>query len=258
MFHYPFTDYLYAYPPPPSSEVIFIIPLLAPCRFSCATCGSSLINLILILVPMAGTVDCLSFSRPVLLHALSSIHQLYVIDVPYLYVSVQMTLAQLTNLKLVKHIIFLNLQCRKKHTYVCPKYEETGICPQGSKCKLHHPKKRSKGIKRKSSRGQKNAHGRYFGSRSVDAIGSRTAVSEKLHIKNSDDIFNVEDKFTDYISLDISDEEAGETVDPTMEQITMCASDGQVADLDDEQIKPVCVMHRLPTADPSPIIDSLG
>ncbi|KAL8110329.1 uncharacterized protein LOC141671079 isoform X2 [Apium graveolens] len=148
-------------------------------------------------------------------------------------------------------------ECRKKHTYVCPKYEETGICPQGSKCKLHHPKKRSKGLKRKLSRGKKNAHGRYFGSRSFDTIGSITAGSEKLHLKNSDDIFNLEGKFTDYISLDISDEEAGETVDPLMEQITMCASDVQVADLD-EQIKPVGVMHRLPTADPSLIIDSLG
>lgn len=227
-----------------SLSVIFKMPLLVPYRFS----GQYVVHLCIIwywfLFLCLDAVDCLNSSRPVPLHALSSIHHLYVIDVPYLYVSVQITLVQLTNLKLVKHIIFLNLQCRKKHTYVCPKYEETGICPQGSKCKLHHPKKRSKGIKRKSSRGQKNAHGRYFGSRSVETIGSITAVSEKLHLKNSDDIFNLEGKFTDYISLDVSDEEAGETVDPLMEQITMCASDVQVADLD-EQIKPVCVMHRL-------------
>lgn len=75
-----------------------------------------------------------------------------------------------------------------------------------------------------------------------------TAVSEKLHLKNSDDIFNLEGKFTDYISLDISDEEAGETVDPLMEEITVCASDVEATDLD-EQIKPICLVqtshHRI-------------
>ncbi|CAA7016644.1 unnamed protein product [Microthlaspi erraticum] len=57
-------------------------------------------------------------------------------------------------------------ECRKKHSYICPDFEATGSCSQGSKCKLHHPKHQSKGTKRKrpSEPSQKNARGRYFGS----------------------------------------------------------------------------------------------
>uniref|UniRef100_A0A1J3FRE9 C3H1-type domain-containing protein n=1 Tax=Noccaea caerulescens TaxID=107243 RepID=A0A1J3FRE9_NOCCA len=57
-------------------------------------------------------------------------------------------------------------ECRKKHSYICPVFEATGSCSQGSKCKLHHPKNQSKGRKRKrpSEPSQKNARGRYFGS----------------------------------------------------------------------------------------------
>ncbi|KAK9096204.1 hypothetical protein Sjap_021701 [Stephania japonica] len=56
-------------------------------------------------------------------------------------------------------------ECRKKHTYVCPVYESTGVCPQGSMCKLHHPKTRNKSRKRKRSDEPKNSNKRYFGSR---------------------------------------------------------------------------------------------
>ncbi|KAK3428243.1 hypothetical protein EUGRSUZ_E01003 [Eucalyptus grandis] len=54
-------------------------------------------------------------------------------------------------------------ECRNKHSYICPTFEATGRCQQGSKCKLHHPKGRSKGKKRKRS-GEKSSLGRYFGS----------------------------------------------------------------------------------------------
>ncbi|XP_016135768.1 zinc finger CCCH domain-containing protein 3-like [Sinocyclocheilus grahami] len=29
-------------------------------------------------------------------------------------------------------------KCKKKHTLVCPDFSSTGVCPRGSKCKLHH------------------------------------------------------------------------------------------------------------------------
>ncbi|KAI3922825.1 hypothetical protein MKW98_006956, partial [Papaver atlanticum] len=35
-------------------------------------------------------------------------------------------------------------ECHKKHSYVCPQFESTGECPQGKKCKLHHPSRNMK------------------------------------------------------------------------------------------------------------------
>ncbi|ONK81966.1 uncharacterized protein A4U43_C01F34740 [Asparagus officinalis] len=58
-------------------------------------------------------------------------------------------------------------ECRKKHGYVCPLFEATGIRPQGSKCKLHHPKSRKKSKKRKHSEIQNSSRRRYFSSKIV-------------------------------------------------------------------------------------------
>lgn len=84
---------------------------------------------------------------------------------------------------------------------------------------------------------------------------------EKLHLKKDDDIFCQEGKFSDYISLDISDKEAGETIEPSSsEQITMCdrnPSVVQVADLD-ELTHPIRIMYKIPTTESSPAVDSIG
>ncbi|KAF3976404.1 hypothetical protein CMV_000424 [Castanea mollissima] len=138
-------------------------------------------------------------------------------------------------------------ECRKKHSYVCPVFEATGTCPQGSKCKLHHPKNRSKGSKgKKRKRGgqQRKAQGRYFGSTHVNVSEPRTAVNEKHSTQHNDDIF-IEGKYADYISLEFSDEEVGETNDLTSERMfyDSDSSDLQLDDLD-ELIKPFRIMNR--------------
>lgn len=143
--------------------------------------------------------------------------------------------------------ISLLSQCRKKHSYVCPVFEATGTCPQGSKCKLHHPKNRSKGSKgkkRKRVGQQRKAQGRYFGSTHVNVSEPRTAVNEKHSTQNNDDIF-IEGKYADYISLDFSDEEVGETNDLTSQRMfyDSDSSDLQLDDLD-ELIKPFRIMNR--------------
>ncbi|TVU08250.1 hypothetical protein EJB05_41647 [Eragrostis curvula] len=55
-------------------------------------------------------------------------------------------------------------ECRKKHSYVCPVFEATGECPQQSRCKLHHPKKKIKSKRSRVGTLQNNSWGRYFDS----------------------------------------------------------------------------------------------
>ncbi|KAK3134173.1 hypothetical protein QOZ80_6AG0545910 [Eleusine coracana subsp. coracana] len=55
-------------------------------------------------------------------------------------------------------------ECRKKHSYVCPVFEATGECPQQSRCKLHHPKKKTKSKRSRVDTLQNNNWGRYFDS----------------------------------------------------------------------------------------------
>ncbi|KAK6132250.1 hypothetical protein DH2020_034010 [Rehmannia glutinosa] len=92
-------------------------------------------------------------------------------------------------------------ECRKKHTYVCPAFEETGFCPKASKCKLHHPKKK---IEKKSPNEEKMVRGRYFDGGLPGIADSSMDTSEKVSTKGKDDVVG---KFPDYISLDVSDEE---------------------------------------------------
>ncbi|GAV81655.1 hypothetical protein CFOL_v3_25109 [Cephalotus follicularis] len=134
-------------------------------------------------------------------------------------------------------------ECQKKHSYICPIFEATGSCPQGSKCKLHHPKTKRKGKKRKRSREQKNTQGRYFGSMHVKISEPGIAVSEKYSFLDHDDhIF--EGRNADYISLGVSDEEYGESYDLPSEQTSFFDSDPSDLQLNDidELIKPVRVM----------------
>ncbi|XP_060198336.1 uncharacterized protein LOC132627172 isoform X2 [Lycium barbarum] len=136
-------------------------------------------------------------------------------------------------------------ECQKKHTYVCPVFEATGNCPQGSKCKLHHPKNKRKGVKRKASSELKNGRGRYFGSPHVDISERVTAGLEKPSVKENSDIFFKEGKFVDFISLEGSDEEE-QTIDQRSEQTPLCDSvpaEMQLDDLD-ELIKPMRLINR--------------
>ena len=140
-------------------------------------------------------------------------------------------------------------ECRKKHSYVCPIFEATGSCPLGSKCKLHHPKNRSKGKKKKQSR-ELNAQGRYFGFRHVNNRDPEKVVSEKDTAKNNDDISFQEGRFADYISLDVSDEDIGSINGPRTQQTTLFGSEPSYLHLDDldELIKPVLIMNKNLTA----------
>ncbi|KAJ6405376.1 hypothetical protein OIU84_013354 [Salix udensis] len=133
-------------------------------------------------------------------------------------------------------------ECPKKHSYVCPTFEATGSCPQGSKCKLHHPKNRTKEKKCKRSQ-ENNAHGRYFGLMHINATKMRNAVPGKLYVQDNDTICF---KGTaDYISLDVSDEEMVENNYPSDLHTAFGDSDPlnlQLGDLD-ELIKPVRIMN---------------
>ncbi|XP_042479792.1 uncharacterized protein At1g21580 isoform X2 [Macadamia integrifolia] len=137
-------------------------------------------------------------------------------------------------------------ECRKKHSYVCPVFEATGTCPQGSMCKLHHPKNQNKGKKRKRSKDRKNKRGRYFGSRFTDATKNSTVASNKPAVQNNGDIFFEEGGFANYISLDFSDEEAGETTNITDMYTTLCDSEPSELASDDlgDLIKPVRILNR--------------
>ncbi|KAH6832144.1 hypothetical protein C2S53_007704 [Perilla frutescens var. hirtella] len=99
-------------------------------------------------------------------------------------------------------------ECQKKHTYVCPAFEATGVCPQVSTCKLHHPKKKTE---KKPTSEQKIVRGRYFDGGLIEVADCSAAPTEKLSPKGKDDIVVDEGKFPDYISLDVSDDEAEQT-----------------------------------------------
>ncbi|KAJ9166712.1 hypothetical protein P3X46_021419 [Hevea brasiliensis] len=133
-------------------------------------------------------------------------------------------------------------ECRKKHSYVCPTYEATGSCPQGSKCKLHHPKNRSKGKKSKQSREKKIDQGRYFGSTHINVSEPGTAVSE-THSAQDNSKICFEGSIADYMILDVADA-VRENINLADEQTSF--SEGDPLDLKlvdpDELIKPIRIM----------------
>ncbi|XVF64485.1 hypothetical protein PTKIN_Ptkin09bG0173600 [Pterospermum kingtungense] len=134
-------------------------------------------------------------------------------------------------------------ECRKKHSYVCPNFEATGSCPQGSKCKLHHPKNRSKGKKSRRSMEHKNARGRYFGI--IDISEPKRTVCERQQALDDDNIF-IDGKFSDFISLDVSDDEAGELHQEICDQTNFGDNESSDFQLDDlyESIKPFRIMDE--------------
>ncbi|KAJ8762904.1 hypothetical protein K2173_023033 [Erythroxylum novogranatense] len=128
-------------------------------------------------------------------------------------------------------------ECRKKHSYVCPIYEARGSCPQGSKCKLHHPKKRSKGKKRKQLQQKSNSQGRYFCTININGSEPGIVVSERHpHLGNGSS--------TDYISLDASDVDLEENDDTTEGQTTFSEKNVTDSVLDlDLLTKPIRIMN---------------
>ncbi|KAI4375151.1 hypothetical protein MLD38_013055 [Melastoma candidum] len=97
-------------------------------------------------------------------------------------------------------------ECRKKHSYVCPVFGATGNCPQGSKCKFHHPKVPIKGKKRKRSREKKNGQDRYFGNMSRTTLEPGASITEKpLPVTHGETL-----DLPGFISLGSSDDETGD------------------------------------------------
>ncbi|XP_057441812.1 uncharacterized protein LOC130733602 isoform X2 [Lotus japonicus] len=130
-------------------------------------------------------------------------------------------------------------ECLKKHSYVCPTFEATGTCVQGTKCKLHHPKKQSKGKKRKRSEDQ-NSRGRYFGSIPVDVSEPGMMVAASSHQD-----LDLEKELSDYISLDVN-EEVADMVDQSFEHSEFCDNDSMDLQLDTtDELKPVLIITKL-------------
>lgn len=94
----------------------------------------------------------------------------------------------------------------------------------------------------KRSRERKNGWGRYFVSKDV-SVSEPITASGKHCAQNGDDIFG-----NDFISIDVSDEEAGESNNPP-EQTTFYDSDPSELDLDDldELIKPIRLLDKMKT-----------
>lgn len=132
-----------------------------------------------------------------------------------------------------------NLQCRKKHTYACPVFEATGACSHGTKCKLHHPRNRNMGLKRKQhsvEQNQKNGRGRYFGT----IIGAE--AMQISDVKDDDEVFQ-EGQFADFIGLGFSNEEAGVTTSDQRTMLVNEPSDLGAAEFDD-LTKPIGIMKK--------------
>ncbi|MCL7027652.1 hypothetical protein MKW94_024368 [Papaver nudicaule] len=157
-------------------------------------------------------------------------------------------------------------ECNKKHSYVCPQFESTGECPQGKKCKLHHPSRNVKSRKRKrpEEHNLKHIRGRYFGSNRFDAeieSGRIASSGHRSEQKKNEDSFFPEGGM-DYISLDVSgsesdnveEDEAQGTTNDAMDTSTDLFKEAdsssdhlmlQLDDLDDDDdlFKPIAIMN---------------
>ncbi|CAH9128458.1 unnamed protein product [Cuscuta epithymum] len=146
-------------------------------------------------------------------------------------------------------------ECQRKHSYVCPSFEATGDCPQGSKCKLHHPKIKSKRRKWRgaSSNEKKNDRGRYFGSPHIDLTECVQALSGKSSVEGDEgDSFFKQGRSVEYISLGVVDSvKEGEDmliIDQVNEETCereggVCSPFSQIADFD-ELIKPIRLLNQ--------------
>ncbi|MED6123478.1 hypothetical protein PIB30_049489 [Stylosanthes scabra] len=131
-------------------------------------------------------------------------------------------------------------ECRKKHSYVCPTFEAMGNCEEGTKCKLHHPKKQSKGKKRKRSEDENVGRARYFGSIPTDikeAGINRIMVAERQWKQSHDK----EGDVADYISFEVE-----ESFDQPYVQETPYNNDIWDMQLEnlDELITPVLILKK--------------
>ncbi|XP_029152706.1 zinc finger CCCH domain-containing protein 7 isoform X3 [Arachis hypogaea] len=129
-------------------------------------------------------------------------------------------------------------ECRKKHSYVCPTFEAMGNCEEGTKCKLHHPKKLSKEKKRKRSRDENVGRRRYFGSVLTDIKETGLMVAQRQWQQSHDKDGDV----ADYIGFEVE-----ESVDQPYEQATPCNNDIWDLQLDnlDEPIRPVLTLKNI-------------
>ncbi|KAK8964802.1 Zinc finger CCCH domain-containing protein 7 [Platanthera guangdongensis] len=100
-------------------------------------------------------------------------------------------------------------ECRKKHSFACPIFEATGSCPQGSLCKLGHPKIQSKSRKRKRTKLKSSSQGRYFFSSIGKASKPLSISSSQNDLEDPNDIFCSDGRFSDYINLDTDSDDAG-------------------------------------------------
>ncbi|KAM0933950.1 putative transcription factor C3H family [Dioscorea sansibarensis] len=137
-------------------------------------------------------------------------------------------------------------ECCKKHSYVCPVFEATGKCPQGSKCKLHHPKSINKTKKRKQTTIQISSNKRrYFGSSITEAVKPLNVVHDKKVVEGRD-LFCCDGQFTDFISLDANSDEDGAEVTVSMDSHAM-PCDSELSDQQPEDvealIKPVHLLY---------------
>ncbi|KAE9603952.1 hypothetical protein Lal_00002063 [Lupinus albus] len=142
-------------------------------------------------------------------------------------------------------------ECRKKHSYVCPTFEATENCNQGTGCKLRHPKKeQGTGKKRKRSGDHNNDTECYFGSIPIDFSEPGMMVGQRQQQQNNEN----EGEIADYISFEV-DEGVAESADQSYEEATLCDSNPLDLEMDnlDELIKPVLIMNRNFMAQSSPV-----
>ncbi|KAK8916280.1 Zinc finger CCCH domain-containing protein 7 [Platanthera zijinensis] len=138
-------------------------------------------------------------------------------------------------------------ECRKKHSYACPIFEATGSCPQGSLCKLGHPKIQSKSRKRKRTKLKSSSQGRYFFSSIGKASKPLSIASSQNDLEDPNDIFYSDGRFSDYINLDTDSDDAGIGNNVLMDSYPGMLSCGyhdmKSCDID-ALIKPVQIMKR--------------
>lgn len=134
-------------------------------------------------------------------------------------------------------------ECRKKHSYVCLVFEATGECPQGSRCKLHHPKKKSKSKRSKVDTVQNNSRGRYFETNVGHGSGARIVYLEEDERQKPEQVSGEE--FADFIELGAGIE-VPEDADTSDDIQLMELDSGNLevqADNNDAIIKPLRIMR---------------
>ncbi|CAN6194113.1 unnamed protein product [Urochloa humidicola] len=91
-------------------------------------------------------------------------------------------------------------ECHKRHSYVCPVFEATGECPQESRCKLHHPKKKNKSKRTRVDTLHNNSWGRYFDTSIGHGSGARVVSSSEEEERQKPEQVSGDD-LADFIDL---------------------------------------------------------